>query len=1443
MDVTSQNSVNCRITNEDRSNYSHILLERASSLGNDACEINDEKRSDVNGSVIDNLPHETLIFSDSLESLTSPAHTTQNSNGSVYTEKEINFNNIKKRWSIDTNESYYNIQFTRKPKLKINREFNSCENLKSIYSSKMLHRSRPDLIKGIATRSKEGFPTTSSQSCTDVSTLSQSNSENSLNSSGSVDANSCENKAVSKKNDFKEVTSAIKNDTNNETSMESAKSDSLQPFTKKKDKRSEIVEAVTTRLYTKKKPDPKLEALRIQEKEHYNDDGELEELKLCKRARMKLCDLSRKLALTRKIKKTKDSDTQTDFSNKTIRVKEKSIITEERGILKLENSATNTSSDENFVDKGDSSLVMNQVFIPQSIPYVVECGRGVRIEVPKARSKNDSSSQTNLDNKSFKDTNTSPIQFDTEDGFSEDSLDLEETPKASLNYILSTSKSMASSEKFQSNDLNNQNKSNKSSFHLPKVDTRKSSDDHFRILFNESDVQSKCAEINKLKEIQVTLYETLSPEVFGNSFGLSVSTQSLSPQSEKEENFSSENSTASVDSTGIGTSSETSSEDFVFYENPNEKLGHRARAASDRELYTITENSEQSDLSEAYSPVQSQNFLVNLLDLEEAIHLKHMNISSPKAELKSAQSSEKLKDSLPLHNKFDKKLEKEIDEAFLQKKEFSEQFDQTNKLNFTTTTPSKIEPKPQSLTVPNLGFLPAYNSIPKSSEVPKTNNSIMSNCQKFKPQVSIINDDKEKIKNPRGKKMNWGSLQSNTSTQSLNMNISNNQKHYQFTIDTNFGEISKRDQSTETMFTSDDSITLVFMGPNKAKTSVLMEVIKRTLNKGIEHENGHRKSRSRGVQCSQKMIRSVSVDTALLALSRIVKQPRTDIGRANSLDFIAQEEVQNLIDLGRLTQSNARNKQLRYSASTLTTRDQGTETKNLKEKGNECLKKELSYKIKQTKIIERHDKTSQTQFREVKKEKFFSSCSSEEFENEDSSEEDKIPTNSPPQNIDSASQTRRVRFSKPETWSLGELCEMLDHKKESIQSTNTVPRLLKEAKMFLKNLSYFSNNNDISTNEVIKQLEQVQRQASEEKPKELKASLKKNCKKPEPLIKNDEENKQIPVKFSFSKFKNDSTLNLTWPRRRSAKGKTPKINRNSASPKSLRSPLSSLSNSTYSNGFVDFPKKHYSSSRMGSESTTWNASNLSTTFSNSYMGEIQSRPSSSRSLYSNGYKSPKDVFWCPPRILSPKVAPPQQNFDSLSDLETELEESCRRLKLATEQDRLRQEAWENKIAKSNNLDCSWAYWSSTDQSDEDVLQQKQKERITKEPIKRRKVSKCVRGCTCGSASRRCCMCPRSKSFSSTFELDTFGPGNNHCHQFCMFCRQKDSELYNSTPSLNSECFLGRCRLNYYGHCPCSPVKLLHVTSSPRAYMQHLLTLRRRIVDATKSNILQVKKKG
>ncbi|PSN52812.1 hypothetical protein C0J52_09695 [Blattella germanica] len=204
----------------------------------------------------------------------------------------------------------------------------------------------------------------SSSTNTESSGLSQSNSENSLNSTKSADSKlhrlfaTSINKIKREQNDYSnkqrpnngpsgipQPTPERKLSINSTTSTGSTdrKSSigdisSLSEILKKKKKearRAEVVAAVTKRLYsTRKKVEAKPEPVEVvpeQEDKPEDDDGELEELKLCARARTRLQELSKRAlhAHRTKAKRFSDVEAQTDFDTHVQRVKEVSVSTEE----------------------------------------------------------------------------------------------------------------------------------------------------------------------------------------------------------------------------------------------------------------------------------------------------------------------------------------------------------------------------------------------------------------------------------------------------------------------------------------------------------------------------------------------------------------------------------------------------------------------------------------------------------------------------------------------------------------------------------------------------------------------------------------------------------------------------------------------------------------------------------------------------------------------------------------------------------------------------------------------------------------------------------------------------------------------------------------------------------------------------------------------------------
>jgi RNase P subunit RPR2 len=113
---------------------------------------------------------------------------------------------------------------------------------------------------------------------------------------------------------------------------------SLSELVKKKKKdarRSEIVAAVTKRLYSARKkvemkPEP-AEVVPEQGNNREEDDAEPDELKLCQRARARLQELSKKAlhAQRGRMQRLRDVEAQTDFDAHVLRVKEVAVSTEE----------------------------------------------------------------------------------------------------------------------------------------------------------------------------------------------------------------------------------------------------------------------------------------------------------------------------------------------------------------------------------------------------------------------------------------------------------------------------------------------------------------------------------------------------------------------------------------------------------------------------------------------------------------------------------------------------------------------------------------------------------------------------------------------------------------------------------------------------------------------------------------------------------------------------------------------------------------------------------------------------------------------------------------------------------------------------------------------------------------------------------------------------------
>ncbi|XP_069682280.1 uncharacterized protein [Periplaneta americana] len=253
---------------------------------------------------------------------------------------------------------------------KLRRTFSSCD---LVYTKPASDSRRPQGRIGAKSsggqqyRSHEVLSSAGSSSTnTESSGLSQSNSENSLNSTKSIDSKlhrvfgtsnvykikreQAEQLTKQKSNNNSMTPSQLpslerKSSVNSTTSTGSTdrKSSigdisSLSELLKKKKKdarRAEIVAAVTKRLYSaRKKVDMKPETVEVvpeQENNLEEDDGEPEELKLCSRARARLQELSKKAlhAHRGKARRCNDAEAQTDFDSHVMRVKEVAVSTEE----------------------------------------------------------------------------------------------------------------------------------------------------------------------------------------------------------------------------------------------------------------------------------------------------------------------------------------------------------------------------------------------------------------------------------------------------------------------------------------------------------------------------------------------------------------------------------------------------------------------------------------------------------------------------------------------------------------------------------------------------------------------------------------------------------------------------------------------------------------------------------------------------------------------------------------------------------------------------------------------------------------------------------------------------------------------------------------------------------------------------------------------------------
>ncbi|KAK6635104.1 hypothetical protein RUM44_000353 [Polyplax serrata] len=1369
----------------NKSAFLHMLLgtRLPTPSYNDSCKINDVKESGVNESDIDSL-QEAAVFSDSLESFTSPPLKIQqplqveNNDSEHIIMSDDSISDGRKESSTSAVESQDPDRMLR----KLNREMGLRENIAKSNGSKLVYKSRPDLIKGISTHSKDGLVSSASLSYTDVSNLSRSNSLNSWNSQGSLDASPPEIKPLHEVNNQAEkITRKIE----------------FEPFVRKKDKRFEIVEAVTSRLYmTKKKSDS---AENLSKREELNGNRELEELKLCKRARMKLCDSNRKLMMTKKIKKMIDIDTQTDFDNRTVRMKEKSIITDQRGPLMVEDCGTNTSSEDNLKENWNTPSAENSIH-------------------PTSLSKSEHSTiQIYGGNPLFQEVSHFglPVKYVICDDeyFSEDSLDRgEPSKKSSYDRIYCTRNNYDASAKLIAKPVVNYN---------------------FHSFGTTNDSQGK--ELNYIteppkivqKQIQVTLVNDLE-----SNFNVSTSDPE-SRAKKKEDTFSSENSLVSNESTDTGTISDTSSEDFVFYERAKEEPSRNATIIGNRELYTITENSEHSDPGDAFSSKDS----TSPSSLQE---VSKQRLSSTSLNVCNGNDTDLLPNCASVEDTGRISFQQQNTSLELKEtKRFSEQANVghengtdglrpviqlpvlvSNDLNYEI--PRTFRQVPPAKRLPSSSELSRQVFFPSSSDSGKKVRDMTELSANTKP-IHLDAMNKITTENSMSRSFSgsgrincFNQKQNGPQTHFVNFKVVNSSEGYQFSslqFDTHlFKEDKKKDQSTETMFGSEDSITFVFMGPAKPKTSVLMEVIKRSLNKRSAKKAG--KSRSAGVQCDSKLMRSLSVDTALMTLSRISKQLAKEVPRTTSLDNLRAEEMLLILeqgkqddkrenscqcDLGNDVKFHIREMPIRYSVSTSTSRDQETETASHSENGPES-------ELKSPSRVNVNNGTGGTRQNEM--------IIFEKAKRIDCRE---FPNNRCNFRISKSRYLRRrLCFSKLDNnfHAISRRKQAGKLNKKCGRSTETISKFLKEAIILLRNLNFFKyptyddtgnqhnwadypreRNKPSQTNKELLQLED--------------ATL---------LDHGVVTSRTTGLKPSVTTTVNDPSKSMTWPRRTSSSGKPP-IGMNSKYPKSTSSPTSSFS-FLHQNAATDVLKIRNRPIHFSRDLTFRG-------LPGNFHRESQIRSSKGISCFSRRLS--------PSRRFTDKSSSPDINFTSISYLETELEESCRRLKLATEQDEIRQEMQEGRLEQQKEKLCRQRLTSRIcdicSDNEEDFSYLKATETSRKGQLKERRTDiSCVRKCSCGTKGN--CASPRSKGFRSTFELNTFGPGSNHCHQFCIFCHKKDMELYCSTPSLNSDCFAGRCRLNYYGHCPCSGVKLRHVITSPRAYMQHLLTLRRRIVGAT-----------
>jgi hypothetical protein len=316
---------------------------------------------------------------------------------------------------------------------------------------------------------------------------------------------------------------------------------------KKKDaRRAEIVAAVTKRLYSaKKKVEVKSEPVEVVREQEYNqhDDAEPDELKLCQRARARLQELSKKVlqAQRSRIRRFNDTEAQTDFDAHVVRVKEVAVNTDEF-----------SCSPSMFFTESRGLLFTRHAY-------------GMRQEPAWS-------------NLSVRNCNKHP----DEDSFSDDSLDstnalgaTEETPSV-WNVI-----SISSGKQFNTNrvDIENINKFRDISTQTQvcfydKNITLKVSDmetDHFNICLND---------IVSLRQVDLLGQEHANqPEVM-------ATVNQLSSCLHKDMQKQASSYASTYDSTEMDTG--------TIIEGTSLQL-------SDHNLYTITENTEKSDINDVIS--------------------------------------------------------------------------------------------------------------------------------------------------------------------------------------------------------------------------------------------------------------------------------------------------------------------------------------------------------------------------------------------------------------------------------------------------------------------------------------------------------------------------------------------------------------------------------------------------------------------------------------------------------------------------------------------------------------------------------------------------------------------------------------------------------------------------------------------------------------------------